>query len=124
MNNNIPSDPARPLGRPLTSDDDDGRWDNKWWPLKGSADNSWMFQGEFREREKGQTPDVIDRGKTDDDDDLWMNDDDDDDSKWIFTNIWHSIWMENGKDSNEEKSKIFVQKITFSNNVDQIFPIL
>ena len=63
---------------PLTSDDDDGRWDNKWWPLKGSADNSWMFQGEFREREKGQTPDVIDRGKTDDDDDLWMNDDDDD----------------------------------------------
>ena len=87
-----------------------------------------MFQGEFREREKGQTPDVIDRGKTDDDDDLWMNDDDDDDddddSKWIFTNIWHSLWMENGKDSNEEKSKIFVQKITFSNNVDQIFPIL
>ena len=29
LNNNIPSDPARPLGRPLTSDDDDGRWDNK-----------------------------------------------------------------------------------------------
>ena len=77
LNNNIPSDPARPLGRPLTSDDDDGRWDNKWWPLKGSADNSWMFQGEFREREKGQTPDVIDRGKADDDD-SWMNDDDDD----------------------------------------------
>ena len=76
LNNNIPSDPARPLGRPLTSDDDDGRWDNKWWPLKGSADNSWMFQGEFREREKGQTPDVIDRGKADDDD-SWMNDDDD-----------------------------------------------